>query len=112
MSPRHVAGPLRTRGHDVRAAGEDPKLTRLRDDTLLAVAASEDRVLITFNARDFAQLSRRWADAGRNHAGCMIVAGVDHGEFSLVLNRIDEAFTRYPRPEDWRNVTLFLTRRA
>ena len=112
VSPRHVAGPLRTRGHDVRAAGEDLALARLRDDALLAVAASEHRVLVTFNVRDFARLSRKWADAGRSHSGCMIVAGVDHREFRLVVRRIDEAFCRYPRADDWRNLTLVVTRDA
>ena len=43
------------------------------DDTQLGLAASKGRLLLTANARDFAQLHRDWLCQGKTHSGIMLV---------------------------------------
>ena len=43
------------------------------DDSQLSFAASQDRLLLTANVRDFAQLHRDWLRLGRSHSGIMLV---------------------------------------
>jgi predicted nuclease of predicted toxin-antitoxin system len=76
----HISGPriprtLRDAGHDVRAADEERELDGLTDEQLLSVAAAEERIFVTFDVKDFPVIARRWAEAGRAHAGCAIVVG-------------------------------------
>jgi predicted nuclease of predicted toxin-antitoxin system len=73
LSPRGVARPLRAAGHDVRALAEELALEGLDDPDVLALAADEDRILVTRNSRDFAPLLRQWAEAGRPHAGAILI---------------------------------------
>ena len=110
ISARRIAAPLRDRGHDVRAADEERELDGLGDEDLLAAAATEERVFITFDVHDFPAIARRWAEAKRTHAGCAIVVGIDHGEFGAVLDAIEKELQTRPRQADWQDLTLFLTR--
>jgi hypothetical protein len=61
VSGRRVASALRELAHDVRAASEERELDGMTDDDLLALAASEDRIMVTFNVADFPDIVRRWA---------------------------------------------------
>ncbi len=111
----HISGPriataLRERGHDVRAADEERVLDGLADEELLSIAAGEGRVFVTFDVKDFPVIARRWAEAGRAHAGCAIVVGIDHGEFGAILDTIARELTARPRHADWVELTLFLAR--
>jgi hypothetical protein len=111
----HISGPriaraLRERGHEVRAADEERELDGLEDEQLLALAAAEGRVMITFDVKDFVVLARRWAEAGRAHAGLGIVVGVDHGEFGVILDALSRALDARPRQEQWSDLTLFVAR--
>jgi predicted nuclease of predicted toxin-antitoxin system len=45
------------------------------DDQLLLAAATEGRVLVTFDARSIQPLAREWAEIGRHHAGVIVVSG-------------------------------------
>jgi hypothetical protein len=110
ISARRVAARLRDQGHDVRAADEERELDGLGDEELLALAAHEDRVLLTFDVRDFPVIARRWAEAGRVHAGCAILVGIDHGEFGAILDTIASALATRSRQTDWTDLTLFLAR--
>jgi hypothetical protein len=110
VSARRVAAPLRDQGHDVRAADEERELDGLTDEQLLSIAASEGRLFVTFDVKDFPVIARRWAEAGRAHAGCVIVVGIDHGEFGAILNAIARELTARPRQADWVELTLFLAR--
>jgi nucleoside-diphosphate-sugar epimerase len=91
VSGRRVARALRRKGHDVRAADEDRALDGMTDDDLLTLAASEDRVLVTFNVADFARIARRWAEEGRTHTGCAIIVGIDYSEFGAIIRLIKRA---------------------
>jgi nucleoside-diphosphate-sugar epimerase len=111
----HISGPriaraLREAGHDVRAADEERELDGLADEKLLSIAATKERIFVTFDVKDFPVIARRWAEAGREHAGCAIVVGVDHGEFGAILETINAALTARPDEIEWADLTLFLTR--
>lgn len=111
----HLSGPrlasaLRERGHDVRAADEERELDGWPDDALLALASEEERILVTFDVKDFPDIARRWAEAGRSHAGCAIVVGIDHGEFGVILRALDRLFAERPEQGAWREYTCFVSR--
>jgi hypothetical protein len=55
-------------------------------------------------------IARRWAEAGRPHAGCAIVVGIDHGEFGAILDSVARELTTRPNQADWTDLTLFLAR--
>jgi hypothetical protein len=72
----------------------------------------ERRIMITFNVRDFPRIAVEWAAAGKHHAGCLIVVGIDHGQFSLVLRVIEAALTSRPDQAAWQDYTAWGTRRS
>ncbi len=111
----HISGPriataLRDGGHDVRAADEERELDGLGDEQLLALAAAEERLFVTFDVKDFPVTARRWAEAGRAHAGCAIMVGIDHGEFAAILDAIGRELAARPAQADWNDLTLFVAR--
>jgi hypothetical protein len=111
----HISGPriaraLRKAGHDVRAADEERELDGLTDEELLSIAAAEERIMVTFDVKDFPVIARRWAEAGRTHAGCAIVVGIDHSQFGAILETIAAELTARPDKADWTDLTLFLAR--
>lgn len=70
---RHqLIGALRSRGFDVLTSFEAGMNGR-SDDSQLAFAASHGRLLLSANARDFAQLHRDWVAQGKIHAGIILV---------------------------------------
>jgi uncharacterized protein YbjT (DUF2867 family) len=110
VSGRRIARELRADGHDVLALNEGAELAALSDPDVLGLAAREGRILVTFNARHFVPLVRVWAEGRREHAGCVIVYGIDHGEFGLILDKLRALFSRRRRQEDWMGLTDVLTR--
>ena len=69
-----TAEQLRSRSHDVTAVVEDPALTALPDEEVLAVAAAAGRALVTANIKDFVPLAQRDKASGRTHAGLVLVS--------------------------------------
>lgn len=110
ISGRVIATALRERGHDVRSADEERELDGWEDDRLLELATSEERVMVTFNIRDFPRIVGVWAEAGRHHAGCLLIVGVDHGEFGEILRLIDTALAKRPDRPEWKNHTAWVSR--
>lgn len=110
VSARRIAKALRERGHDVRAADEERELDGWEDEALLELAASERRIMITFNVRDYARLASEWAAAGASHAGMLLIVGVDHAEFGLTLRIIDHALERRPEQHAWVGYAAWGTR--
>jgi hypothetical protein len=43
------------------------------DESQLTFAASQGRVLVSYNARDFASLHLDWLEHGRSHSGILIL---------------------------------------
>jgi len=110
ISGPRIAGALRERGHDVRAADEERGLDGWTDEELLELAAGEERVMVSFDVKDFPEIARRWAEAGRPHAGIAIVVGIDHGEFGAILRALDGLFEERSEAADWREYTCFVSR--
>jgi predicted nuclease of predicted toxin-antitoxin system len=69
-----IAQQLRTKGHDVISVVADPALVALPDDQILAYAATEGRVLVTANIKDFMPLDGRYRAAGHAHPGLILVS--------------------------------------
>jgi hypothetical protein len=109
LSSRAIASTLRALNHDVVAADEDPVISSLSDPDLLRLAAYEDRILVTCNIQDFPDILRDWAEEGRDHAGCIMLVGIDHSRFGLILQLLENAFRRLPSHDSWRNCPMFLS---
>lgn len=113
ISGRVIARSLREQhGHEVRAADEERALDGWEDERLLDLATVEDRVMVTFNVRDFPRIVSEWAAAGRRHAGCLIIARIDHREFGKILRLIEKALATRPEQADWRDYVAWATRRS
>jgi hypothetical protein len=111
ISGRRIARALRERGHDVRAADEERALDELDDDALLALATEEERILVTANARDFLPIITAWAEAGRSHAGCIIVArSIRQHQFGAIIAGVVEALNAVPEQEAWHDRVSWLGR--
>lgn len=110
VSGPRIAAPLRDAGHDVRAVDEERGLDGWEDEELLTLAAGEQRVMVTFDVKDFPEIARRWAEAMRPHAGLAIVVGIDHGEFGTILHALQGLFDERADAEAWRDRTLFVSR--
>jgi predicted nuclease of predicted toxin-antitoxin system len=106
LSPRGIAARLRNAGHDVLALTEDATFEGLPDPQVLELASSEQRVLITRNSRDFAPLARQWAEAGRSHAGIVLIWTLDHSQFAEILAGVERQLQQRPSQEQWRDITV------
>jgi Domain of unknown function (DUF5615) len=112
----HVSGPnvgsrLEESGHDVRALDQEQALEGLDDDEVLALAATEQRILVTHNVADFPRILREWAGAQRVHAGVILVYGIDHSEFALIVRGIDRWLEMRPEQPAWRDFPAVVDRR-
>lgn len=108
ISPKRVATALRAAGHDARALDEEPALAGLDDQLVLELAATDKRVLVTFNVKDYVPLLRQWAEGEREHAGWVLVHGLAHEDFGPLLRGLAKIFEAYPSQREWVNLTLAL----
>ena len=69
-----VAVQLHARGHDAVAIHQQPELRGFADSQVLELSAAEDRVLLTTNIADFVALDRLWRQAGKDHAGIILIS--------------------------------------
>ena len=92
---------------DVPIAFRHPELAGLRDEDVLGYAARERRIVVTRDLTDFPPLLRAWAEAGRSHAGCILVT-LEHSEFGRILRRLDSLLERFPAQRDWVDRAQFL----
>jgi predicted nuclease of predicted toxin-antitoxin system len=106
LSPRGVASPLRKREHDVLALAEDASYEGLLDPQVLELAATEQRILITRNSRDFAPLARQWAEAQRPHAGLILIWTLDHSQFNEIVAGIERQLAQRPTQQQWQDITV------
>jgi hypothetical protein len=110
ISGRVIAEALRKRGHDVRSADQERGLDGWDDEHLLELAAGEDRIMVTFNVRDFPRIVGEWAESGRHHAGCLLLVNLDHRQFGEILRMLDAALATRPEQGDWRDYTAWAAR--
>ena len=108
LSPERIGSVLERGGHDVLSLASDPVLGALVDAQVLELAAEQDRLLVTRNSRDFAPLLREWSEAGRHHAGCMLIWTLDHHEFAAIITGVTRLLVDRPDPEQWRDLSIAL----
>jgi predicted nuclease of predicted toxin-antitoxin system len=108
LSPGGVGQPLDARGHDVLALAGEARLEALDDPLVLELAASEARVLITRNSRDFAPLAREWAEARRTHGGIILIWTLDHSQFVEIIAGVERYLGLYPEQDRWRDLVVAL----
>ena len=111
----HVSGPkvgnrLKAAGHDVRALDQEPALEGLDDEDVLALACADKRILVTNDISDFPNILREWAAAQRSHPGVILVYGIDHREFDLVVHGIEHWLDLHPEPGAWTDLAAVLDR--
>jgi hypothetical protein len=111
VSGRRIATALREQ-HDVRAADEERELDGWDDEGLLALATEQGRFMVTFNVKDFARITTEWAAARKSHAGCLLIVGIDHAEFGLILRVIDHALSTRAQQAAWIDYTAWGIRSA
>jgi len=85
-----IAERLRDLGHDVVAATEVNREAE-EDEPLLALCATEGRVLLTNNVADFAVIARRWQVEGRSHRGLIFTSDASFPRTRNVIGRYVEA---------------------
>lgn len=108
LSPKHIGSALQEQGHDVLSLAADTTLGALADPEVLTLAAEQQRILVTRNARDFAPLCREWAETGRQHWGCILVWTLHHHQFGEIIEGVSRCLASRPDPERWRDVTVAL----
>jgi predicted nuclease of predicted toxin-antitoxin system len=97
---------LRKAGFDAVATPEAGRM-RQTDESHLAWAANQDRVLVTFNVGHFAALHSAWIRQGKHHAGIVVSSQRPVGEVIRRILRLAQtldAFTLRDRLEylsDW-----------
>ena len=102
VSGRAIGRALEYDGHDVRAVDSEVELEGATDEELLELAASENRVLITFNVGDFRRIAESWREEERPHSGLILVSkGVRHEHFGVVVRGVRVLFERVPEQADW-----------
>ena len=69
-SGKRVAAHLREQGYDAYSVSERPELDGIDDDEALTRAASENRVVVSFDAKDSLPILRDWMASGRSHREC------------------------------------------
>ena len=79
-----LAEALRSRGIDILTTQEAHN-TGLEDTQQLAFATDENRVLLSYNRRHFAQIHHRWMRIRRPHAGIVLSDQISIG---IVLRRL------------------------
>jgi hypothetical protein len=94
----------------VRALDQEVALEGLGDDRVLVLAAKEQRIVVTQDFHDFPAILREWAGAQRSHAGAIIVYGIDHSEFELIIRGIQRWLELYPEPASWADLTVAVDR--
>ena len=91
ISGRTVGKALIEGGHDVRALDSEMELEGLSDPEVLELAATEGRVLVTANIRDFEPILREWAGESRSHAGVILVpSSVRNESFGVLISGVEE----------------------
>lgn len=95
----------------MRALDQEPALEGLEDDEVLRLAATEQRILVTYNVADFPRILRDWPAAQRAHAGVTLVDGIDHSKFALIARGVERRLELRPAEAGWSDFPAILDRR-
>ena len=102
----HLAAALRSRGFDVVSTSEVGLLGKT-DEEQLEYSASEQRVLVTFNIRDFAKLHKQWQYNRRQHSGIIVSPQMTRSEFGKMLRMLQRLLI-YTDPGEMSNQFRYL----
>lgn len=95
-----IAHQLRDRGADATAVVDSP-WRGASDEHVLEAAASEGRVLVTANIRDFEQLARLWTARGRTQAGLLFISSKSSPPGRHRVARITGSLVARHEAQDW-----------
>ena len=110
VSGRAVGKALIESGHDVRALDSEIELEGLSDLKVLELAATESRVLVTANIRDFEPLLREWAGEDRTHPGVILIPpSVRNEDFGILISGVQKTIADTTQ-EGWMNRVEWLRR--
>ena len=84
---KSTAEQLRLRGYDAVHVVEIGR-AGLSDEEQLTFASGEDRILISFNVRDYVKLHEAYHQQGKKHSGIILSKQVPIGEFIKKLAKI------------------------
>jgi hypothetical protein len=105
-----TADKLRERGHDVLALDERRDLEGIDDADVLALAAEEQRIVVTFNIRDFApSCGNRPRNGDRTQAAFWSLASRSN-QFGLILDRVSDVLAAWPHQEEWADRAVVVSR--
>lgn len=91
ISGRTVGKALVESGHDVLALDSEIEFEGLSDPEVLELAATEGRVLVTANIKDFEPILRERALESRPHAGVTLVPhSVRNEAFGALISGIEK----------------------
>jgi predicted nuclease of predicted toxin-antitoxin system len=103
VSGRTVGKALTDSGHDVRALDSQIELEGLSDPEVLDLAATEGRVLVTANIRDFEPLLREWAGESRTHPGVILIpSSVRNEAFGVLISGVEKTLAGTTQ-QQWAN---------
>lgn len=106
-----IATQLRAAGHDAVTVSE-LRITGIDDESLLELASSEDRALLTNNARDFLPIAGRWALSGKEHCGLLLTSDGSmprhKGTIGLYVRALQTAMEVNPSPRALANQVRWL----
>jgi hypothetical protein len=77
---------------------------------VLALAAAEERILVTHNIAHFPAILCEWAESSRSHAGVIPVYGIGHNEFDLAEQGVWHLLELRPSQEAWLDYPPILNR--
>jgi predicted nuclease of predicted toxin-antitoxin system len=86
-----VAARLQALGHEAIAVAKRDGLRGASDDRIREAAAAEDRVLVTYDLRDFGSLGARMAAAGDPHPGIILVSSRRFPPSAANVGRVSDA---------------------
>lgn len=108
-----IAKQLRTKRVKMRVVSvheyKGGALVSASDTVLLGASTAEGLTLVTFDLRTVPTLIGKWAEAGRSHAGVLLVdqRTVRPDDFGGLVRAL-EAFCHKQSARDWTNHTAFL----
>ncbi|MCB0253762.1 MAG: DUF5615 family PIN-like protein [Anaerolineae bacterium] len=77
----------------------------MSDIDVMALAAQENRVILTFNSRDYVPLAIDWFEQGKDHPGVLLSPELSRGE----LQRRVRLFLEQTAADDMRNQIRWLS---
>jgi predicted nuclease of predicted toxin-antitoxin system len=98
-----LAGELTQRGYDVVHIAQTSQ-RGIDDESLLELAAGENRAVLTNNIRDFAPLVAHWYETGRQHSGIILSIQLPPGELLKQMEKLLAALSA----DDLKNTARWL----